>query len=39
MKPTGSRLVTPGPSLERLQPSVYAQNWPSAESSQAFIAI
>jgi hypothetical protein len=39
VKPTGSRLVTPGSSLETLQPSASAQNRPSAESSQAFIAI
>jgi hypothetical protein len=39
VKPTGSRLVTPGSSLETLQPSASTQNRPSAESSQAFIAI
>ena len=38
-KPTGSTLVTPGSSLETLQPSASAQNRPTAESSRAFIAI
>jgi hypothetical protein len=36
---SGSRLVTPGPSLETLQPSASAQKPPSAESSRAFMLI
>ena len=34
-KPTGSMLVTPGPSLETPQPSASAQNRPRAETSRA----
>lgn len=34
-KPTGSRFVTPGPSLDARQPSASAQKRPSAESSRA----
>jgi len=36
-KPTGSTLVTPGPSLETPQPSAAAQNRPSAASSRALM--
>jgi hypothetical protein len=36
---SGSTLVTPGSSLETLQPSASAQNRPTTESSRAFIAI
>ena len=37
--PAGSTLVTPGSSLETVQPSASAQNRPTAESSRASTAI